>query len=61
MTEFHVLVGEFNECLKKAPRADVNIFGMGNVVELDIMRGVAENTNTSCLFVADSGGENAFA
>ncbi len=61
MTEFHVLIGEFNECLKTAPRADVNIFGMSNVVELDIMRDVAENAHTSCLFVADSGGENAFA
>ncbi len=61
MSEFHVLVGEFHECLNTSPRADVNIFGMSNVVDLDMMRGVAESMNTSCLFIADSGGENAFA
>lgn len=60
-TEFHVLVGDFHDALKTAPRADVNIFGMSNDLNLDILRDIFERSNASCLFVADSGGENALA
>ena len=59
MTEFHVLLGNFEENLAHAPKADLNIFGMPDNPDLDFMRKTAENINSSCLYVKDSGSENA--
>ncbi len=61
MTEFHVLIGDFQTVLLQAPEADVNIFGMSEKFHLDFMRNVSKSSNSSCLFVADSGQENALA
>lgn len=60
MTDFHVLVGSFKESLKKTPRADINVFGLaaGNV-PFDQIRDVTDLTNSSCLFIKDSGQESA--
>jgi hypothetical protein len=60
MTDFHVLIGSFKECLKKPPRADINIFGLaaGNV-PFGQIREVTKVTKSSCLFVKDSGQESA--
>ncbi len=59
LTEFKVLIGNFNDVIKDAPRADINIFGLGEVINCDNMREVTELSSTSCLFVRDSGKESA--
>ncbi len=59
LTEFHVLLGEFKETMKNAPPADVNIFGLSTVLPFDFMREAPELTKSSCLFIKDSGFENA--
>ena len=61
-TEVSVLVGSFKEVLSKAPPADLNIFGLPREIGWDIMVDETVNlTNTSCLFIKDSGEESAFA
>jgi len=59
LSEFYVLTGSFNEALKQAPRADMNIFGVGEKFEFDFMRKTTELTKSSCLFVKDSGNVSA--
>jgi hypothetical protein len=61
MTEFHILVGKFSENLERAPRADVNIFGLAEKLSFDFMRSATESTKSSCVFVGDSGQESALA
>lgn len=61
LTEFKVLIGDFQQVLTTAPPADVNIFGMGGELDLDFLRHISDLTNSSCLFVADSGHEDALA
>ena len=61
MTEFHVIVGTFTEALQKAPRADINIFGLAEDPPLKFMREVPDLCNSSCLFIRDSGKESAIA
>ena len=55
LSEFYVLTGSFNEALESAPRADINIFGVGDSFEFNFMRDTTERTKSSCLFVKDSG------
>jgi len=60
MTDFHVLVGSFKESLKGAPRADINIFGLGTgQIPFDRIRETTDVTRSSCIFVKDSGQESA--
>ena len=59
MTELCVIIDEFNNALKSAPRADVNLFGFGAQLDFKFMRAAGELTKSSCLFVCDSGHENA--
>ncbi len=60
MTDFHVLVGSFNDAVKAAPRADINIFGFAQQkVPFKFMRNMTELSKTSCIFVKDSGRESA--
>jgi hypothetical protein len=60
MTDFHVMVGSFKECLKTAPRADISIFGLGSgKLPADQIREFTDLTKTSCMFVKDSGEESA--
>jgi len=61
MTEFHVLTGSFKEVIAKAPKGDVSIFGLAEELQFNFMREVTEMTNSSCLFVRDSGKESAIA
>ena len=58
-TEFHVLVGSFEDNLIQAPYADINIFGMPNKPDFSFMRHSSEVIETTCLYVKDSGTENA--
>ncbi|NQT23869.1 amino acid permease [candidate division KSB1 bacterium] len=59
MTEFHVLQGSFEKTLESAPRVDLNIFGLSEALDFKFMRRTSELTQSSCLFVCDSGTENA--
>lgn len=59
MTYFHVLIGSFEEALRAAPRADINIFGIADKISFDFIRIAPELTKSSCLFMKDSGRESA--
>ena len=61
LTEFHVLEGSFKETISKAPRADINIYGIGRDLQFNFMREIVELSGSSCLFVKDSGRESALA
>jgi len=58
-TDFHVLVGSFKETMQDAPNADINIFGLSDVLPFKFMRQAPELAGSSCLFVKDSGQESA--
>ena len=60
-TEYHVLVGKFEDNLESAPGADVNIFGLADKLPFKFMREAPELTKSSCLFIRDSGKESALA
>jgi len=61
-TEVSVLVGNFKEILSKAPSSDLNVFGFPKEIGWNTMVDeIAVLTNTSCLFVKDSGEESAYA
>lgn len=59
MSEFYVLTGTFKEAFKLAPNGDINIFGLGDKLPLDMMRETPNLANSSCLYVKDSGLESA--
>lgn len=61
MTEFHVLDGEFKTILQRAPAGDINIFGLSDQLDLERMRILQNEANSSCLFIRDAGWENALA
>jgi len=60
-TEFHVLVGKFEEAMSTAPGADINVFGLADKLPFKFMREAPELTKSSCLFIRDSGQESALA
>jgi amino acid transporter len=53
--------GNFVDQLRRAPRADLNIFGLAREVDLEFLRKLVTETQHSCLFVRDSGNESALA
>ncbi|MCF7905429.1 MAG: hypothetical protein K9M49_09810, partial [Candidatus Marinimicrobia bacterium] len=57
-TEARALVGDFQTSLAEAPAADLNVFGLSNDLDADIMHDLAENINSSCIFVKDGGEES---
>lgn len=59
ITEFHVLKGKFLDTLPLAPRSDINIFGVAPEISMEAVRRITMAANSSCLFVGDSGHENA--
>jgi hypothetical protein len=59
MTEFHIYIDDFRGALLKAPAADINIFGLADVLDFEFMRETPDWTMSSCLFIRDSGQENA--
>ncbi|MFC1489739.1 amino acid permease [Candidatus Latescibacterota bacterium] len=61
MSEFHVLLGNFKDILKSAPKADLNIFGLSDNLSFDLIHSIPEDVKSSCIFVKDSGQENALA
>lgn len=60
-TEIYVGEGELDAHLSKAPRADLNIFGLSPQVDLGFIERVVDVTGASCLIVRDSGHESALA
>jgi solute carrier family 12 (sodium/potassium/chloride transporter), member 2 len=60
-TEFHVLVGKFEDAMTAAPSADINVFGLADKLPFKFMRDASELTKSSCLFIRDSGKESALA
>jgi len=59
MSEFHVIVGNFEDITKTAPKADINIFGLSDQLSFDNIRSISKSTKSSCLFIGDSGQESA--
>ena len=59
--EVKVLVGGFRELLQQAPSADLNIFGLGEPVQLSFVRSILDEVPTTCVFTRDSGLENVLA
>ncbi|MFK7935586.1 MAG: amino acid permease [Saprospiraceae bacterium] len=59
--EGKVLKGKFHENVMNAPQADINMFGMARELDLDVVRKMVKEADTSCLFIRDSGIENVLA
>lgn len=59
MTE--VYVGSFKEIVHTVPSADINIFGMEENLSYKFVKDMTVKTNSSCLFVKDSGHESILA
>ncbi len=60
-TLIEVYIGDFRTIVAQAPAADLNIFGMEENLRYDIISEISEKTNSSCLFVKDSGHESILA
>jgi amino acid transporter len=60
-TEVVVHHGTFGEYLPEAPQADLNLFGLISDPDFDFIHRMVERTNSTCLFVRDSGQESALA
>ncbi|MFP4596830.1 MAG: Na-K-Cl cotransporter [Persicimonas sp.] len=59
--KIHLLEESFEDGLAKAPRADLNILGLSDPPDFELMRRAVTKTRSSCVFVADSGQESALA
>lgn len=60
-TQSIVEVGSLEGYLPLAPRADLNIFGLQDRVDLAFIQQMVAATHASCIFVRDSGQESALA
>ena len=56
-----VRVGNFKDTVANAPSADLNIFGMEENLRFEFVKEMTLSTNSSCLFVKDSGHESILA
>jgi hypothetical protein len=59
LTEVHV--GNFKSVVKDVGSADINIFGMEENLSHGFIKEMTMSTNSSCLFVKDSGHESILA
>ena len=59
LTEVHV--GKFKSVVNQVPSADLNIFGMEENLSHEFIKEMTVKTNSSCLFVKDSGHESILA
>ncbi|MCW9707014.1 amino acid permease [Fodinibius salsisoli] len=57
----HVQIGTFAEAIQHAPQADLDLLGLPKNPDLDELRSYVEQTQSACVFVADSGNENILA
>lgn len=60
-TEIMIYKGQFDEHILNAPEADLNIFGLIDQPDFNFMEKMVDNTQTTCLFIRDSGMENILA
>lgn len=60
-TLIEVHVDSFNNIVTNAPSADLNIFGMDDSLNFQFINSMSDKTNSSCLFVRDSGHESILA
>lgn len=60
-TEIAVQIGVFNEFISNSPAADLNIFGLVPNPDFNFMEKMVDQTQTTCLFIRDSGLENILA
>ena len=51
----------FGDYIRRAPQADVSIFGLGHQPDFGFMRRMVAETRSTCLFARDSGLESALA
>ncbi|UCD59720.1 MAG: Na-K-Cl cotransporter [Flavobacteriaceae bacterium] len=56
-----VRIGNFKDMVANAPSADLNIFGMQENLRFEFVQEMTLSTNSSCLFVKDSGHESILA
>ncbi len=56
-----VATGSLDDFLPSAPVADLNLFGLSSDPNFEFVRRMVGETESSCLFVRDSGRENALA
>lgn len=63
LTEFDIDVEqrEFREAVRRAPHADLEIFGLPEEPDFEFMHQIVELRESACLFVSDSGEENILA
>jgi hypothetical protein len=59
--KIHLLDGTFADNLGYGPRADVDILGLSQPPNFELMRDAIKKTRSTCVFVADSGQESALA
>ncbi|WP_445382167.1 amino acid permease [Robiginitalea sp. IMCC43444] len=59
LTEVHI--GAFRDIVDIAPPADLNIFGMDEDLPFEFVKEMSSKTQSSCLFVKDSGHESILA
>jgi hypothetical protein len=59
-TQVHVRVGAFREQVNQVPRADLNVFGLPKPADLTFCQEMVDLVESSCVFVRDSGEENAY-
>ncbi|MDH3271201.1 MAG: amino acid permease, partial [Gemmatimonadota bacterium] len=57
----HVMVGDFGSALALATQADLELFGSSHERPLEFMAGLVRETRATCMFLADSGEEDALA
>lgn len=60
-TQTFVQVGSLAEWLPQMPQADLNIFGLQQQINLEFVHKMVAATDSSCIFVRDSGDESALA
>ncbi|RMF01867.1 MAG: Na-K-Cl cotransporter [Chloroflexi bacterium] len=60
-TQTFVRAGTFTEWLPQMPQADLNIFGLQQKINLQFVNNMVTATDSSCIFVRDSGEESALA
>jgi solute carrier family 12 (sodium/potassium/chloride transporter), member 2 len=59
--QHHIIEDRFPDAVADAPEANIHVFPMSSHVDFDRVRRIHDLAGTTCLFVRDSGAENAFA
>jgi solute carrier family 12 (sodium/potassium/chloride transporter), member 2 len=49
---------KFDEYIEKTPHADLNIFGLAKKIDKNLMEHLVQQTDSTCMFVMDSGHES---